>query len=173
MTRQSLHQMNMVYSQEEDRLLLRITTMDHMEYQLWITRRFLSLFWEVLNKVLNKFEHVDPANLYMDTETQKAYQHQKAIEAADFSKKYEAENYTQVNETPILIIGAQVKVISGNVIGIKLDLKNSQTVSFNIPLAMLHALCQMIVSACKTTRWSLDLKMGEFDMSHIDSSKVH
>ena len=40
-----LHQMTMSFSAEDDRLLLRLSTRDMTEYQLWLTRRFVKVLW--------------------------------------------------------------------------------------------------------------------------------
>ncbi len=46
----ALHQITMSYAPEEDRLLLRISTADKTEYQLWLTRRFVGVLWTALMK---------------------------------------------------------------------------------------------------------------------------
>ncbi|MEE8321907.1 MAG: hypothetical protein V3R68_08710 [Gammaproteobacteria bacterium] len=49
-----LHQLNITYSNKEDRLLLRATTQNDEEYRIWLTRRFSNLLLEVLTKEMDK-----------------------------------------------------------------------------------------------------------------------
>ena len=45
-----LHQINLGYSPEEDRILLRINTTGKTEYRLWMTRRYVKILWKLLTK---------------------------------------------------------------------------------------------------------------------------
>ena len=49
-----LHQFNMEYVAEEDRLLLRVQTVDHNEFLVWLTRRYVKQLWPLLVKLLER-----------------------------------------------------------------------------------------------------------------------
>jgi hypothetical protein len=49
-----LHQLNIMYSNKEDRLLLRASTQDREEYRIWLTRRYTRLLFDVLSKEMTK-----------------------------------------------------------------------------------------------------------------------
>ena len=44
----------MIYSSEQDRILLRISTAEKSEYQLWLTRRFIKVLWGALMITMEK-----------------------------------------------------------------------------------------------------------------------
>ena len=50
----TLHQLNLTISTEEDRLLLRLSTSGRSEYRLWLTRRFVRALWDVLVKAAER-----------------------------------------------------------------------------------------------------------------------
>ncbi|MEO5334425.1 MAG: hypothetical protein H7839_20615, partial [Magnetococcus sp. YQC-5] len=56
-----LHQIQMAFSQEEDRLQLRISTGTH-EVRFWLTRRFVKLAWPILQQAIE-----DTAGLLADS----------------------------------------------------------------------------------------------------------
>lgn len=49
-----LHQLNIRYSNKEDRLLLRASTKDGEEYRIWLTRQYTRLLFDVLTKEMAK-----------------------------------------------------------------------------------------------------------------------
>ncbi len=44
----SLRQIQCKFSRQDDRVFLEVTTRMHDAYRLWLTRRFIKLFWEKL-----------------------------------------------------------------------------------------------------------------------------
>ena len=44
----------MEYVAEEDRLLLRVQTVDHNEFLVWLTRRYVKQLWPLLVKLLER-----------------------------------------------------------------------------------------------------------------------
>ena len=50
----TIYQMNVTYSADEDRLLLRITTQQGDEFRVWLTRRYCALLMGVLEKEIDK-----------------------------------------------------------------------------------------------------------------------
>ena len=50
-----LHQVNVTYSGDEDRLLLRVTTRLGDEYRIWLTRRYTALLLNMLDKAMDKY----------------------------------------------------------------------------------------------------------------------
>ena len=64
-----LHQIRIDYHQEQDRLLLRISTDDSSELRFWLTRRFVKGLWPVLMKMA---EAVGEARVQHDPTIRKA-----------------------------------------------------------------------------------------------------
>ena len=49
-----LHQINMQYSNKEDRILLRTSTENNDEYLFWLTRRYTKLLIDIFDKEIEK-----------------------------------------------------------------------------------------------------------------------
>ena len=85
----ALHQITMSHSTEEDRLLLRISTLDKAEFRFWLTRRFVNILWPALMKVLEKENPAARKNLMPEAKKAVvAMEHQDAVAAADFSRSH-------------------------------------------------------------------------------------
>ena len=47
-----LHQVHVEFAPAEDRILLKLNTMDREELRFWLTRKFVKTFWDTLQKLL-------------------------------------------------------------------------------------------------------------------------
>ena len=52
-----IHQMSVSYLPEQDRILMRINTMEGEETRLWLTRRLMVGLWPLLSKLLTEHQH--------------------------------------------------------------------------------------------------------------------
>jgi hypothetical protein len=84
-----LHQINIGFSPEEDRLLLRINTTGKTEYRLWMTRRYVKVLWRMLTKSVESLPDVVAQAAPESREAVKSFQREEARQAADYSKDFE------------------------------------------------------------------------------------
>ncbi len=173
----TLHQLNITVSTEEDRLLLRLSTTGKREYRLWLTRRFVRALWDVLLKVAERQPGVGEQG---DEEVRKAllsFQHDAAINEADFKTAYKGgELETPLGEEPVLLTGAQLKTSrSGNVeLTLTLTATDNRTVSVRLDPKLLHSFCGMLAAAAKKAEWALDLSVGTPLVTKVsDRARVH
>ena len=104
-----LHQITMGHAVEEDRLLLRISTTDKKEYQLWLTRRFVRVLWSALIKVLEKQPGAKAALKPSAKKAVMAMQHDEAVNTSDFSRPHDEGNQNMTSATgPLLVTGGTV-----------------------------------------------------------------
>ena len=47
-----LSQIQVSFAPAEDRLLLRVSTDEHTEFQFWLTRRYVRLLWPILEQMV-------------------------------------------------------------------------------------------------------------------------
>ncbi len=80
-----LHQINLGFSPEEDRLLLRINTTGKTEYRLWMTRRYVKLLWKLLTKSVDSLPDVKAQAAPETREAVKSFQRVEARQAANYS----------------------------------------------------------------------------------------
>jgi hypothetical protein len=177
----ALHQLTLTYSAEQDRLMLRISTKEHSEYQLWLTRRFVRTIWKGLVKTIESDPILSQSLIPKVKQALIAMEHQKSIKDSDFSQKHASDN---VNLTPkidrsistkhpetkgspnlsalaLLVTGAQVKPVQGNLTSIKLKTKANTTIDFSLNKKLLHALCHMMVTSTQKAGWDLNLAIGD------------
>ena len=89
----TLHQITMSHSAEEDRPLLRISTLDKAEFQFWLTRRFVNVLWPALMTVIEKENPAAKKNLMPAAKKAVvAMEHQEAVAAADFTRDHDEGN---------------------------------------------------------------------------------
>ena len=157
----ALHQLNITISNEEDRLLLRVSTTAKQEYRLWLTRRFVRALWGVLIKAV---ERQAGADVQGDDEVRNAllsFQHEAAVKGADFKTAYTAQAFeAPFGEKPVLLVGAQLK--AGRVGNFELTLQtiDERSVAVRLDAKLLHSFCSILSAAAKKADWGLDLKIG-------------
>ncbi|MSO75024.1 MAG: hypothetical protein EXQ99_07790 [Alphaproteobacteria bacterium] len=172
---ETLHQLNLTVSTEEDRLLLRLSTSGKKEYRLWLTRRFVRALWDVLVKVAERQPGVGDQG---DEEVRKAllsFQHDAAINEADFKTAYKAAALeTPLGEAPVLLTSAQLKTSRSGNVELTLHATDDRTVSVRLDPKLLHSLCEMLASAAKKAEWELDLTIGKPLANKVsDRARVH
>jgi hypothetical protein len=158
---EALHQLNVTISNEEDRLLLRVSTTAKHEYRLWLTRRFVRALWDLLVKAVER--HAGAAVLG-DEEVRKAllsFQHEAAVKGADFKTAYAAAEFDcPFGEKPVLLIGAQLKAGRAGSFEMTLQTIDDRSVSVRLDAKLLHSLCSILSTATKKAEWGLDLRVG-------------
>ncbi len=172
----ALHQMTMGFSAKEDRLLLRVGTTDKMEYQFWLTRRFVRVLWSALIQTLEKEPGLKAT---LQPKTKKvviAMEHHEAVGAADFSHGHE-ENYQDKTEKtgPLLIVGGKVIPGRGGGAQLLLQPKNGGKIKLVLNKKLLHALCKLLIETSKKAGWNLDLAVGDASGLVVpeDKTQVH
>jgi hypothetical protein len=171
----TLHQLNLTVSTEEDRLLLRLSTSGKNEYRLWLTRRFVRALWEVLIKAAERQPGVGEQS---DEEVRKAlvsFQHDAAVKEADFKTAYKASDFAcPLGEAPVLLTGAQLKTSRSGDVELSLQTADDRSVSVRLDPKLLHSLCSVLAAAAKKAEWELDLAVGTPLVSRSpDRARVH
>lgn len=75
----NIHQMQMSYLTQEDRLILSINSQDKEEFRLFLTRRIIISFWDILNRTITHSlsTHTTPDDLLTIPESQQQQMEQK------------------------------------------------------------------------------------------------
>jgi len=157
-----LHQMQMSFSPEEDRLFFRFNTTDKHEFRFWFTRRYVKLMWGDLEKLLLKqTQTVYNAN----PKAQKAmlsFQHETAVKKSDFSTKYAQEEMEMpLGETPILLSRFQVKTSEKGDSILCFHPEKGNGIELNVDKQLLHSFTKLLISGLNKTGWDLDYQITE------------
>jgi hypothetical protein len=151
-------QLNLTFLPVEDRLLLKIVSGARgsmAEYRLLLTRRFVRLFWDGLERVLEMQGH----NPYIAQEGRTAviqFQQNAALSQADFSTPYMGEQaVTPLGQHPLLIHKFQVQKGANNNPIISLEATTGQTVNVTCSFQLVCSFRKLLADTIVAAGWDL------------------
>lgn len=157
-----LRQIQIRYDAQEDRGLLRISTLDKSEYQFWITRRFARMLWPVLVRMLESTGNVAHQQDQAAKSAVLSFEHEKATSSTDFASKYQEDAIrAPLGESPVLLGKAEVKSGPGKQPRLGLHPMEGNGVEFTVDEKLLHSLCTLVSKVAQSADWQLDLSLGE------------
>ena len=152
-----LHQINLEYVPEQDRLLMRISSGAGEEILLWLTRRCVKLLWPGL---LNLAQTVpDIATQSHDVKTALlGMRHEAALAKTDFSKPYDGTSLERpLGTDPILVSRMQITHNKDGSFVLTLLPNKGQGVHVALDEALLHSVCGLLRKIVAKTDWELKL----------------
>ena len=154
-----LHQVNVAYDSLQDRLLLRFSTAEQVEYRMWITRRMLKGLWPGLVQLM---ANTPMARQQLEPEAKRAvveFQREQALAQTKFGKAYDGETMAPAQPgEPILVFGLRMRPNPDGSHDIEFAPKVGQGVHVRLQDAMVHALAKLLQDAVKMTDWDLRLE---------------
>ncbi len=156
-------QINVTYNPGEDRLLMRMNAPGpdgSVEYRMWLTRRFLQLMWQGLDKSMEAESAADPTVQPSVREAVQQFKEEAALSEADFSTPYEkAPATTPLGPDPFLITKMQIKKGEGDKRVLIMSGENGQGVTLAMAEPMLHSVRKLLADAAGKAGWGLSLKL--------------
>src|SRR6478609_4219825 len=106
-----IHQMSVSYLPEQDRILMRINTVEGEEMRMWLTRRLMVGLWPLLSKLLTehllKLESAGASITGATPELKKMlaeFRKEEFLQHADFDTPYkESQNRLPLGDEPLLV----------------------------------------------------------------------
>lgn len=177
----ALHQITMSHSAEEDRLLLRISTLDKAEFRFWLTRRFVNVLWPALIAIIEKENPAAKKNLMPAAKKAVvAMEHQEAVAATDFTRGHDEGNKDLTpgpggNRGPLLVIGGSVHSAKSGATELILKTENKAEIKVSLNKELLHALCKLLIEVTMKAGWDLGLSVGDAAAVVLpdDKTQVH
>ena len=168
-----LSQIQISFSDIEDRFLLRISTSNNEEFRFWLTRRFTSRLFPLMLETIQAIPDVASHN---NTETRDAvmdFQREQAAEQADFSSPFSSDKQKTVyplGEQAILVIRGTLSPESSN--SFNLSLKGAQDVGidFSFSTEILYLLHKLLEDSLQKTDWGLSFSSKSNALTHIDNT---
>ncbi len=157
----NIHQFNMQFNPEEDRILFRLNTVSREEFRFSLTRRFVKLLWPVLMQLLDHdIKKREPEKAHAAKEMLD-FEREKVVSQTNFEKKYaeDAAMTFPLGEMPILLSRIQVKQgPHGNL----LCLHTSQGKGLEFPVnnSFLHPFCKLLEDSTTRAQWELNLPVA-------------
>lgn len=155
-----LQQINVSYDSLQDRLLLRFSTDQQVEYRMWITRRMLKGLWPGLVQLMT---NTPMARQQAQPEAKRAvveFQREQALAQTKFGKHYDGETMQPaLPGEPILVFGLRMRPSPEGGHDIEFAPKVGQGVHLRLQDAMVHALAKLLQDSVSVTDWDLRLEL--------------
>ncbi|MDX1351777.1 MAG: hypothetical protein R3254_02105 [Thiomicrorhabdus sp.] len=153
---EKINQIQASYYPAEDRILLKIKTLNNQVYLAWITRRFMKLLIPVLHG-----QHPTTGKSLFDEKQSQVQQLEK--EKNQLSGDYESEYQVPDNadyplgETPILLAKITFKDIYGDNAQLAFEPEEGQGIILPYHADLLGPLIKIFSQALNASDWALDL----------------
>lgn len=181
----AVQQLNLSYSQEQDRLLLKVGLSDHTEILLWLTQRIARMIWQLLGAeshlpavVVNQ---AHPANVAPQLAVQQFKQEVKAVETLqklDFETAYQPRKEalqpggTLIKEVQLLQADASAQ---SNTQALEMQSVDGLNVRLNLTSETVVAICNMLQLSTKEAGWTLSVSSNapaSIAITSIDQKQV-
>lgn len=154
----AIQQINLSYSAEQDRLLLRVGLADNSELLVWLTNRITKQLWQLLNGET----HLPTAtSIQAETPPQQAVEQFKqemqvadTLQKMDFATEYQPRKAV-VNDGAMLAISLVLVSYQKKPPTLEIPCLEGITVRMNLTQELILALCNMLQLSCKEAAWEL------------------
>lgn len=170
----NIHQMQISYSSQEDRLIMGINSKNNEEMRLFLTRRIVVSFWNILKQtidhsltrqpVLNDKPQPTPVKSSTKLEKQSAHQkmqqqiqHQNIINNSDYDTPFTAGNKFPIGETPILVEKITINAYENDNITLIFTNAAKKEVNLSLNLQLLHNISDLLIKVMPNTGWGIEL----------------
>ncbi len=150
------------YVPAQDRILVRVSTIDNTEMRMWLTRRFITVLWPVMLQMLES----DPSVVgQSDTRSKQevlSFRHEEAISKTRFTKSYQTPPQLKpVNQVPFLITKLSTKRLDNGRTQMIFGTAKGRSVQFVVDRTLTHSLCKLIADCTSKANWGLELKIAK------------
>jgi hypothetical protein len=167
-----LHQIQIVYSAEEDRILCQASFKaqdgDLQEVRAWLTRRLVKALWTGIVDALERQVSLDKPEAAHASADIVGMEHHASVEeirgSGNFNNPYAAGiGSYPLGETPILVSIVNFTMHAGE--PIRMNLAPAQGYGFEIafPQTVMHGFCSLLRDAVKKAEWDMELDMPGMD----------
>jgi hypothetical protein len=157
-----LHQINMEYRAEEDRVVLKINTTDRKEVRVALTRRFVRQFWDSLQTILAA--QPAPSGLPATPPERKAmvaFRAERAAPEESFRDKFEGGAEFPLGTQAVLAVGFDYAPPAGATPAkIAFVLKGGAEIGMPVNETILHSIVKLLQAVNERSGWDLRLEAG-------------
>jgi hypothetical protein len=167
-----LHQFQVTYHPQEDRLLLRLSFKDEVadlhEIRAWITRRMVRQLWPNLRQALETQVTLDQPGAAHAKSDLVSMAYQESVSAltagGNFNVVYDAQAaHFPLGEQPLLLNTVQMTMARGLPIKVNFLPLEGQGFDLQFSTILLHGLCTMLQSAVAQSEWDMNLVLPGAD----------
>jgi len=147
--------MTVNYVAEQDRVLLRVSTTDNTEVQLWLTRRFIKILWDVLVQTVDSLGRQDRPSDMKDERSvaaARAVEHQEALKKVLTDTPSDSnEPPTAMSTNPLLIVEINSRLDKNGTAHLNLKNNDGKDILLTLNTELLHGFC------IRSVRWLIRL----------------
>lgn len=177
----NIHQLNLGYLPDQDRVLARINTTTGVEFRLWFTRRLTIGLLPVLRKVLaeqvQRSLSADSAESGLAAKDPKVreflgeFKKEQALQQADFKTPYKALAAEAATQEPLLVSEVQMTPLANGQVEIKFCAKplpsgNKAEVRLALDHKLMHGLLHLLEKSFNESKW------GQVALAGVDAEPV-
>ena len=157
-----LHQINVQYSNLEDRILLRTSTENNDEYLIWLTRRFTNLLIDLLDKEIEKRGGTIPLASKKETK--------KLFTDGSFEKPYAEEKSKNhpLGENGILAFGIKTGTDQDNNLSLEIQSETGKGITFKLNDTLIYMFYSLLMQGIERAEWQI----GKF-VERSANSQLH
>lgn len=163
-----LHQLQITYLAEEDRILMRLSFRSDagalQEIRAWLTRRLVNNLWPGIVRALETQIKLDQPQAAHASAELVGMEHQESVTAikarGDFNIPFEETVQAfPPDGTPLLVTAAQFTINARQPVRINFTPTNGDGFEVALTQDVLHAFCTLLQEAVKTAEWGIDLRL--------------
>lgn len=164
----NLHQMQLAYQADQDRILFRISLLSEdkskQEIRAWLTRRIVRNLWTGLIKALETQVALDQPQAAHAKSEIVGMAHQSTVtelaSRGDFKAAFQenAEQYP-IGEEPILINAAHFTLHARQALRINFTPAQGQGFEIAFQAPILHGFCSLLQKVVKEADWGMELNL--------------
>jgi hypothetical protein len=166
-----LHQIQVTYQPEDDRILLRVSCRADdgalEEIRAWLTRRVVKSLWTGLLRSLDSWVKLTkPQAAHASTEIL-SMEYQASVSeikaSGNFDKPFESEvDRYPFGDTPLLVTGVQFHLDAAEAIRASFSRSEQEGFEVHFSQKAMHGFSKLLQEAAENADWELELKMPSF-----------
>ena len=151
----AISQLQMSYSPEEDRVLLRLNTTATEEFRFWLTRRYSQLVIQALGAHRAADPDVSNHASPMARKAVEEFKQEVANTEGNFKDDFKPSETFPLGETPVLAHKLSYKVSAGKLV-LTIAPKSGQGVTIVLDSSLNFNVTKLLKSAGEAGKWGLD-----------------
>ena len=158
----SIHQISVNYVDVEDRILMRLRTVDGLLYEAWFTRRLMSRLLQPLHQAISSMTLAEVAKdatvMPEARDMLLASAQERNREQADFKTPFNeqvSDEAKPLGPQPLLITGVEVAVRQPATLAMALRDQQNRSMTLEFPEALASNVMILIMQAVAQSEWGL------------------
>ena len=144
-----LHQINMQYSNVEDRILLRTSTENNDEYLFWLTRRYTKLLIDIFDKEIDKRGGTTTIGTKKETTS--------LLNEGAFEKPYveETPKNHPLGEDGVLAFGIKTGTDDNGNLVLIIQSESGQGITYNLNDTLIYMFYSLLTQSIARAEWDI------------------